>query len=69
MTKSNRRQRLFNKARKELQHETDALTLIKYVRGIKKLIDIKIKLTKIENKKVEKAKYKKIILTEDENNL
>ena len=46
--KSDRRIRLFKKGRKELQHETDALTLLKYVRGLHKMIDIKIKLTKDE---------------------
>ena len=33
-SKSDRRQRLFEKGRKELQYETDALTLLKYVRGL-----------------------------------
>ena len=47
-TKSDRRQRLFEKGRNELQYETDALTLLKYVRGLHKMIDIKIKLTKDE---------------------
>ena len=65
-TKSSRRQRLFEKGREELQHETDALTLIKYVRSIKKLIEIKMKLTERETHRVEKAKYKKITLTADE---
>ena len=65
-TKSDRRQRLFEKGRKELQYETDALTLLKYVRGLQKLIDIKIKLTNEEAHRVEKAKYKRITIKEDE---
>ena len=44
-SKSDRRQRLFTRGRRELQHELDALTLLKYVRGLEKLIDIKIKPT------------------------
>ena len=36
------------------------------MRGLEKLIDIKIKPTNLERHKVEKAKYKMIRLTEDE---
>ena len=65
-SKSDRRRKLFEKGRKQLQYETDALTLLKYVRGLQKLIDIKIKLSKEEEYRVEKAKYKRITLEEDE---
>ena len=65
-SKSDHRQRLFKKGREKLQQELDALTLLKYVRRLDKLIDIKVKLTTEEENRVEKAKYKKITLKEDE---
>ena len=52
-----------------LSQETDVLNLIKNVRAIHRTMEIKIKLTEQEEQYIKKARYKRIQLTSDEEEL
>ena len=61
-----KRYRLFQKAREKLHHETDAVSVIQNLKVINKIIEMKVKLNRIEVQQLERAKFTSIFLSSDE---